>query len=68
MTYGIGCVRPVAVIDLKFHFNKFKLKSVGRELNSLCLDLKAFERRLTEYIHCLQPATGRWRSKLPNAF
>lgn len=26
-------------------------------------DLKAFERRLTEYIACLQPATGRWRSK-----
>ncbi|XP_060041571.1 nuclear envelope phosphatase-regulatory subunit 1 isoform X2 [Erinaceus europaeus] len=25
-------------------------------------DLKAFERRLTEYIHCLQPATGRWRT------
>ncbi|XP_029464362.1 nuclear envelope phosphatase-regulatory subunit 1 isoform X1 [Rhinatrema bivittatum] len=24
-------------------------------------DLKAFERRLTEYISCLQPATGRWR-------
>ncbi|XP_038224011.2 nuclear envelope phosphatase-regulatory subunit 1 isoform X1 [Dermochelys coriacea] len=24
-------------------------------------DLKAFERRLTEYIACLQPATGRWR-------
>ncbi|KAI2578434.1 CTD nuclear envelope phosphatase 1 regulatory subunit 1 [Homo sapiens] len=29
-----------------------------------CQDLKAFERRLTEYIHCLQPATGRWRSVL----
>nr|XP_044996301.1 nuclear envelope phosphatase-regulatory subunit 1 isoform X1 [Jaculus jaculus] len=26
--------------------------------------LKAFERRLTEYIHCLQPATGRWRMLL----
>ncbi|XP_030313746.1 nuclear envelope phosphatase-regulatory subunit 1 isoform X2 [Calypte anna] len=25
-------------------------------------DLKAFERRLTEYIACLQPATGRWRN------
>ncbi|XP_036603886.1 nuclear envelope phosphatase-regulatory subunit 1 isoform X2 [Trichosurus vulpecula] len=25
-------------------------------------DLKAFERRLTEYISCLQPATGRWRT------
>uniref|UniRef100_A0A8C2VZE9 Nuclear envelope phosphatase-regulatory subunit 1 n=1 Tax=Chinchilla lanigera TaxID=34839 RepID=A0A8C2VZE9_CHILA len=24
-------------------------------------DLKASERRLTEYIHCLQPATGCWR-------
>ncbi|XP_013923944.1 PREDICTED: nuclear envelope phosphatase-regulatory subunit 1 [Thamnophis sirtalis] len=24
-------------------------------------NLKAFERRLTEYIACLQPATGRWR-------
>uniref|UniRef100_A0A8C4XBJ9 Nuclear envelope phosphatase-regulatory subunit 1 n=1 Tax=Erpetoichthys calabaricus TaxID=27687 RepID=A0A8C4XBJ9_ERPCA len=24
-------------------------------------DLKAFERRLTEYVSCLQPATGRWR-------
>ncbi|TEA37538.1 hypothetical protein DBR06_SOUSAS22910020, partial [Sousa chinensis] len=27
-------------------------------------NLKAFERRLTEYIHCLQPATGRWRMLL----
>nr|XP_015223916.1 PREDICTED: nuclear envelope phosphatase-regulatory subunit 1 [Lepisosteus oculatus] len=26
-------------------------------------DLKAFERRLTEYVSCLQPATGRWRSE-----
>ncbi|XP_053127009.1 nuclear envelope phosphatase-regulatory subunit 1 isoform X2 [Hemicordylus capensis] len=33
------------------------------EMNSLeqAEDLKAFERRLTEYIACLQPATGRWR-------
>lgn len=29
----------------------------------LLSDLKAFERRLTEYVSCLQPATGRWRSK-----
>ncbi|KAK6477019.1 nuclear envelope phosphatase-regulatory subunit 1 isoform X1 [Huso huso] len=28
---------------------------------SVCRDLKAFERRLTEYVSCLQPATGRWR-------
>ncbi|XP_032833529.1 nuclear envelope phosphatase-regulatory subunit 1 isoform X1 [Petromyzon marinus] len=27
-------------------------------------DLKAFERRLTEIISCLQPATGRWRMVL----
>jgi len=26
-----------------------------------CEDLKAFERRLTEVICCLQPATSRWR-------
>jgi len=26
-----------------------------------CEDLKAFERRLTEVIACLQPATTRWR-------
>ncbi|VVD03265.1 unnamed protein product [Leptidea sinapis] len=26
-----------------------------------CDDLKAFERRLTEVIACLQPATTRWR-------
>lgn len=26
-----------------------------------CEDLKAFERRLTEVISCLQPATLRWR-------
>lgn len=26
-------------------------------------DLKAFERRLTEVIACLQPATTRWRSE-----
>ncbi|XP_054245520.1 nuclear envelope phosphatase-regulatory subunit 1 isoform X2 [Indicator indicator] len=35
----------------------------GRTLSLMgsCQDLKAFERRLTEYIACLQPATGRWR-------
>uniref|UniRef100_I3LY40 Nuclear envelope phosphatase-regulatory subunit 1 n=1 Tax=Ictidomys tridecemlineatus TaxID=43179 RepID=I3LY40_ICTTR len=33
-------------------------------VNSLLPHLKAFERRLTEYIHCLQPATGRWRMLL----
>ncbi|XP_036270955.1 nuclear envelope phosphatase-regulatory subunit 1-like [Pipistrellus kuhlii] len=27
-------------------------------------DLKAFERRLTAYIHCLQPASGRRRMPL----
>ena len=27
------------------------------------IDLKAFERRLTEVIACLQPATRRWRCK-----
>uniref|UniRef100_A0A1B6GLG6 Transmembrane protein 188 n=1 Tax=Cuerna arida TaxID=1464854 RepID=A0A1B6GLG6_9HEMI len=26
-----------------------------------CEDLKAFERRLTEVIACLQPTTSRWR-------
>ncbi|XP_026468728.1 nuclear envelope phosphatase-regulatory subunit 1 isoform X2 [Ctenocephalides felis] len=26
-----------------------------------CEDLKAFERRLTEVIACLQPSTNRWR-------
>ncbi|KAK2919766.1 hypothetical protein Q8A73_001970 [Channa argus] len=33
------------------------------DMNSLeqAEDLKAFERRLTEYVSCLQPATGRWR-------
>ncbi|KAG8144105.1 hypothetical protein E2320_001225, partial [Naja naja] len=37
--------------------------SSDSEMNSLeqAEDLKAFERRLTEYIACLQPATGRWR-------
>lgn len=38
----------------------------GRSNYACCVsssDLKAFERRLTEYIACLQPATGRWRSK-----
>ncbi|KAJ1529941.1 hypothetical protein ONE63_006669 [Megalurothrips usitatus] len=29
-----------------------------------CEDLKAFERRLTEVISCLQPSTTRWRSFL----
>uniref|UniRef100_A0A1B6KGL0 Transmembrane protein 188 n=1 Tax=Graphocephala atropunctata TaxID=36148 RepID=A0A1B6KGL0_9HEMI len=29
-----------------------------------CEDLKAFERRLTEVIACLQPATSRWRALL----
>uniref|UniRef100_H2RWS2 Nuclear envelope phosphatase-regulatory subunit 1 n=1 Tax=Takifugu rubripes TaxID=31033 RepID=H2RWS2_TAKRU len=35
-------------------------------MNSLeqAKDLKAFERRLTEYVSCLQPATGRWRTIL----
>ena len=37
-------------------------------MKSFYLDLKAFERRLTEYIHCLQPATGRWRSKCLDIF
>ncbi|KAG7242571.1 hypothetical protein INR49_020284 [Caranx melampygus] len=38
---------------------------LGADMNSLeqAEDLKAFERRLTEYVSCLQPATGRWRSK-----
>uniref|UniRef100_A0A673MR49 Nuclear envelope phosphatase-regulatory subunit 1 n=1 Tax=Sinocyclocheilus rhinocerous TaxID=307959 RepID=A0A673MR49_9TELE len=29
-------------------------------MNSLSIKT-AFERRLTEYVSCLQPATGRWR-------
>merc|ERR1712137_133555 len=29
-----------------------------------CEDLKAFERRLTEVITCLQPSTTRWRTLL----
>ncbi|XP_028812595.1 nuclear envelope phosphatase-regulatory subunit 1 isoform X1 [Denticeps clupeoides] len=29
--------------------------------DNISRDLKAFERRLTEYVSCLQPATGRWR-------
>ncbi|KAM3665059.1 nuclear envelope phosphatase-regulatory subunit 1 isoform X1 [Ammospiza nelsoni] len=33
----------------------------SRRSSSAQTDLKAFERRLTEYIACLQPATGRWR-------
>ncbi|OBS57723.1 hypothetical protein A6R68_11155 [Neotoma lepida] len=35
-------------------------------MNSLeqAQDLKAFERRFTEYIHCLQPAMGCWRMLL----
>ncbi|KAM9623846.1 nuclear envelope phosphatase-regulatory subunit 1 isoform 1-T1 [Morphnus guianensis] len=37
------------------------LRSWGRRSSSAQTDLKAFERRLTEYIACLQPATGRWR-------
>ncbi|XP_016060487.1 PREDICTED: nuclear envelope phosphatase-regulatory subunit 1 [Miniopterus natalensis] len=41
-----------------------KKEQLIRRLKSFCLDLKAFERRLTEYIHCLQPATGRWRMLL----
>lgn len=32
-------------------------------LQAVLTDLKAFERRLTEVIACLQPATMRWRSK-----
>lgn len=30
---------------------------------SCVADLKAFERRLTEYVSCLGPQTGRWRSE-----
>lgn len=33
------------------------------DLFIIILDLKAFERRLTEVIACLQPATIRWRSE-----
>lgn len=29
----------------------------------LFADLKAFERRLTEYVQCLGPQTGKWRRK-----
>ncbi|KAM3828942.1 nuclear envelope phosphatase-regulatory subunit 1 [Vipera latastei] len=38
-------------------------RPLSETMNSLeqAEDLKAFERRLTEYIACLQPATGRWR-------
>ncbi|TST35109.1 Arylamine N-acetyltransferase, pineal gland isozyme NAT-3 [Bagarius yarrelli] len=31
------------------------------EMRDVDDNLKAFERRLTEYVSCLQPATGRWR-------
>lgn len=45
------------------------IKNIGRNFDEcpdaqlVFADLKAFERRLTEYVSCLQPATGRWRSK-----
>uniref|UniRef100_A0AAY4D532 Nuclear envelope phosphatase-regulatory subunit 1 n=3 Tax=Otomorpha TaxID=186634 RepID=A0AAY4D532_9TELE len=69
-------MRPQAPIGRKFlpSANQFRgllrrCRTPGRFLvvdggmNSLeqAEDLKAFERRLTEYVSCLQPATGRWR-------
>ena len=38
-----------------------KLLTVGFAYVFLFADLKAFERRLTEYVSCLGPQTGRWR-------
>lgn len=34
---------------------------VSRKCLRLFADLKAFERRLTEYVQCLGPQTGKWR-------
>ena len=31
-------------------------------------DLKAFERRLTEYVGCIGPQTGKWRRKFLSIF
>lgn len=36
---------------------------VSRKCLRLFADLKAFERRLTEYVQCLGPQTGKWRRK-----
>jgi len=36
---------------------------MANSLLNFVVDLKAFERRLTEVISAIQPATGRWRSK-----
>lgn len=60
------CVRAGAVRVSKFHLNRLEPVRVANQKIeiSFYLDLKAFERRLTEYIHCLQPATGRWRMLL----
>lgn len=58
---GIGCL---STGDRMWGLVKCVLG--GDDMNSLeqAEDLKAFERRLTEYISCLQPATGRWRMLL----
>lgn len=47
-------------LDLFAKFLK-KLLTVGFAYVFLFADLKAFERRLTEYVSCLGPQTGRWR-------
>lgn len=43
--------------------NKVGIKAECRQLIDILVDLKAFERRLTEVIACLHPSTTRWRSK-----
>ncbi|XP_076044505.1 CTD nuclear envelope phosphatase 1 regulatory subunit 2 isoform X2 [Oratosquilla oratoria] len=42
-------------IEDKYFYRTMSLEQTA------CEDLKAFERRLTEVISCLQPATTRWR-------
>lgn len=51
-------------IDVAYH----TASPVLIQLSCSSADLKAFERRLTEYVSCLQPATGRWRSKSGQIF
>lgn len=51
-------MQDLGLLETKNLLNKLRLVRVANfKLKSFYLDLKAFERRLTEYIHCLQPAT-----------
>lgn len=49
--------------EIYFSCHKWNISFIHFKTLFKILDLKAFERRLTEVIACLNPSTLRWRSK-----